>query len=80
MSNYAPLSFETIKLIFENNGFTHGCWDFGKFQTHFFNLLSTGCHLHISDTNGVWHAYEHNMPTQSLNTENQLYAVINRNV
>ena len=78
MSNYAPLSFETIKLIFENNGFTSGCWDFGEFQTPIF--YSARRHLHISETNGVWHAYERNMPTQSLNTENQLYAVIERNV
>ena len=80
MSNYAPLSFETIKLILENNGFAYGCWDFGEFQTPIFVSESTGRHLHLSDTNGVWHAYERNMPTQSLNTENQLYAVIERNV
>ena len=80
MSNYAPLSFETIKLIFENNGFTYTCWDWGDFKEHFFKVRSTGRRVDVKEDNGVWHAYERNMPTQSLNTENQLYAVIERNV
>ena len=80
MSNYAPLSFETIKLILENNGFTSGCWDFGDFNQYFFEARSTGRRVDLKEENGVWHAYERNMPTQSLNTENQLYAVIERNV
>ena len=82
MSNYAPLSFVTIKLILENNEFTYACFDYGDFQCHNFNagVLSTGRHLELSENNKVWHAYERNMPTQSLNTENRLYAVIDRNV
>ena len=77
MSDYAPLSFETIKLILENNGFTYACFDYGDFQIH---VLPAGRRLELSEDNGVWHAYERNMPTQSLNTENQLYVVIDRNV
>ena len=47
MSNYAPLSFEAIKLILENNEFTYACFDYGDFQSHNFNVLSTGRHLEL---------------------------------
>ena len=63
-----------------NNKFTYAGFDYGDFQCHNFNVLSTGRHLELSEHNGVWHAYERDMLTQSLNTENQLYAVIDRNV
>ena len=52
----------------------------GQHQRRFFQILTTGRRVDIEEVNGVWHAYECNMPTQSLNTENQLYAVIDSNV